>query len=415
MFAQNRCGRVLNNLYVSSDGRNNMKRKLIPVLILTLLTLSVTVLPVSAVHHEKPVVVAHLKGAIEPDLQLKAMMNISYIDWRVVLGDISSSDLTDATMLIMSLSDALGAYTTAELAAIDSWFSTGGKTIYVSADSDFVTDHPRQPQANAVLEAIGSKLRIDDCSVEDAVSNGGAPYRVIAVSTNVAPEMEFLVRGVERGLFHGPGIVVGYENGEYIDLSAETMDNVYVIMTTTENGLVVDGDPPVPNVMVAGAEGEFPVMAVEIDYESGNTIIAAGEAPFDQYVGLYMPEMIRPDRYAPEANAQQGQYLVENILKYATVFNTKIMAQAEDIMSKDAEISDLESEIDSLEEEVTSKETTIDELEGEVTSLETEVSTLEADLEAAQSSASTMQLAAVAALVIGVVVGYFVGPMIKKQ
>ena len=40
---------------------------------------------------------------------------------------------------------------------------------------------------------------------------------------------------------------------------------------------------------------------------------------------------------------------------------------------------------------------------------------LQADLNAAQSSVSTMQIVAVAALVVGVVAGYFVGPMVKKQ
>lgn len=386
-----------------------MKKKLIPIIILTILTLTtIKAIPVLAVHHEKPIVVAHLKGALEPDSQLKAMMNISYIEWKVVLEDIIPSDLTDATMLIMSLSDSSVTYSSSELSAIEAWFSSGGKTIYVSADSDFGTDHLRIFQANAVLEAIEARLRIDDCSAEDAVSNGGAPYRVIGTSVNVDPAMEFLVRGVERGLFHGPGIVVGYENNEYFNLMEDSLENVYVIMTTTENGVVVDNSEPAPNVMVAGSEGEFPLMVIEVDYENGNTIIAAGEAPFDQYLGLYKPEMIRPDRYGPEANPQQGQYLIENILKYATVFSTKIIEQATEIVDK-------ESEIDDLEAVITAQDSTISDLESELSTLQSEVTSLEADLEAAQSSASIMQLVAVAALIIGVVVGYFVGPMIKKQ
>lgn len=385
-----------------------MKRKLIPVLILTILTLT-TVIPVVAVNHEKPVVVAHLKGALDPDTQLEAMMNnITYIHWKVVLGDITSSDLSGASMLLMSLSDSSVTYTSAELSAIESWMSEGGKTIYVSADSDYGTDHLRQAQANAVLEAIDSRLRIDDCSAEDAVSNGGAPYRVLGVATNVASEMEFLVKGVERGLFHGPGIIVGYEDGEYIDLSSENMYDVYVIMTTSETGVVVDNSEPAPNVMEAGSEGEFPLMVAEIDYDKANTIIAAGEAPFDQYMGLYAPEMIRADRYGADANPQQGEYLVKNILRYGTVFGSKILSQTSEIMTK-------ESEIEALSENVESLNTEVSDLESEVSTLESQVTSLEADLEAAQSSASTMQLAAVAALVIGVVVGYFVGPMIKKE
>ena len=399
-----------------------MKKKLIPLVILTLLTFAtLSAIPASAAV-DKPVVVAALKGALEPDRQLKAMMNISYIEWKTILGDITSVDLSGASMLIVSLSDASQVYSAEELNAINSWFSTGGKTIYVAGESDYVTDRPRILQQNAILEKIGARLRIEECSVEDAVSNGGAPYRVLGSSANCDPELDFLVTGVDRALFHGPSIVIGYENGAYVDLSAESMEDVYIIMTTTENGLVVDGSEPIPNVMTAGSEGEFPLMAIEIDYAKGNTIIVAGESPYDQYVGMYMPEMIRADRYGPDANPQQGQYLVENLLKFGTTFGATIIDKSSMIMDKDAEITGLESDVSDLEDEVTALNSDINDLNSEVTGLqsdvtglEADVTSLEADVTAAQSSASTMQLAAIAALVIGIVVGYFVGPMIKKQ
>jgi outer membrane murein-binding lipoprotein Lpp len=339
-------------------------------------------------------------------------MNSSWIEWKVVLEDLSTSDLSGAKMLIMVLGDSSQVYSAAELGAVDSWFDSGGKTIYVASDSDYGTDHLRQAQTNAVLEKLGSKLRIDDCSAEDATSNGGAPYRVLAVSDNVAPEFDYLVTGVDRGLFHGPGIVVGYDGGNYIDLMADDLEDVYVIMTTSNNGVVVDNNEPSPMVMVAGTEGNFPVMAIEKVMD--NTIIVTGDAPFGQYMGLYGPEMLRADRYGADANPQQGRYLVENILRYATVFGDTIREQTDVIMGNEVEIADLESEVGELEDEISTLNTDITDLEAQVTSLESTVTGLEGDVEAAQSSASTMQLAAIAALVIGVVVGYFVGPMIKK-
>jgi hypothetical protein len=392
-----------------------MNRKLIPLVILTLLAFAtLSAIPASAAT-DKPVVVAVSKGAIEPDTQLKAMMNISYIDWRVVLGDITPSDLSGADMMIVSLSDASQVYSSAELAAIQSWFSTGGKTIYVAGDSDYVTDRPRIPQQNAILNAIGSKLRIEECSVEDAVSNGGAPYRVLGTSANCDPAFSFLVAGVDRALFHGPSIVIGYENGQYVDLSKNTMEDVYVIMTTTENGLVVDGSEPTPYVMVAGEEGEFPLMAIEVDYAKGNTIIVAGESPYDQYMGMYKPEMLRADRYGPDANPQQGQYLVENLLKYGTSFGAKILGQTSTIMQRDATIDSLNGQIADLQSQVTSFTNNVNDLNTQIEGLKSQLVDLQAEVVAAQSSASTMQLAAIAALVIGIIVGYFVGPMIKKQ
>ena len=53
-----------------------MKRKIIPLVVLTILALStLAVLPVSGAHHTKPIVVAHFKGGIGPDTHLEAMMN----------------------------------------------------------------------------------------------------------------------------------------------------------------------------------------------------------------------------------------------------------------------------------------------------------------------------------------------------
>ena len=392
-----------------------MRRKTLPIILIAFLTLTMMITaPIYGMHHTKPVVVVHSKGALEPDTQLLHIMNITYIEWIFVPDELTSDDLSRATMLIMSKSDSALDYTSAELSAINSWLDEGGKTIWVSADSDFGTDEMRIPTANEVLESIGSKLRIDHASAEDAISNGGAPYRVLGVSTNVDPEMEFLVRGVERGLFHGPGIVAGYVDGEWSNLMEEDVEDVYVIMTTSDTGIVVDNQEPAPNVMTPGAEGNFPLMALEVDMENENLIIASGEAPFDQYVGLYRPEIIRMDRYGPDANPQQGEYLFKNILKFATVFSPQWFEMKMEVSSLNSDIEDCEATIDTLEADMDELETQVSECESEVSDLETQVSDLEGQVEQAQSRASTMQLVAVAALVIGVVIGYFVGPMIKK-
>jgi outer membrane murein-binding lipoprotein Lpp len=225
----------------------------------------------------------------------------------------------------------------------------------------------------------------------------------------------FLVTGVERALFHAPSIIIGYVDGEYIDLSNGTLDNVYTIMTTSADGIIIDNKEPPPNIMVAGEKGSYPLMVFEIDWAKKNTIIATGESPFDQDEGMYMPELGNPERYGPTGSRQQGTELMENILKYGTTFGATIIDQASMIMDKEAEIAGLESDVSDLEDEVTALDGDISDLAAEVASLESDVVGLEADVAAAQSSASIMQLAVVAALVIGVVVGYFVGPMIKKQ
>lgn len=419
-----------------------MKKKILSILLLTTLALSLcsVAAPTWAAN---PKVVVHFKGALAPDTQLTYIMNnMSWVTWSVVLEDIEASDLTGADMLIMVQQDSSMDYSDDELAVVKSWFDEGEKTIWIAADSDYGTDSLRQPTANSALEYIGSSLRIEASSVEDPVSNGGAPYRVLAVSDNVDPEFAHLVSGVERGLFHGPGIVVGYVGESYVALEDTSIPGVSIIMTTTEVGMVADSTEPSPEVHEAGDEGSFPVMALEVDYDTGNIVIATGEAPFGQYMGLYHPEMLRADRYGADANPQQGGRLFENIIDYATQYSGLLIDSVNVIEAKEGEVSDLESEVSGLEgdvstlegqvsglnSEVSGLEDDVSDLEGEVsdlegdvsglnaqvTSLEGDVTGLEADLAGARSSASSWQMYAIAALIIGAVVGYFVGPMLKK-
>jgi len=412
-----------------------MKKKILSILLLTTLALSLcsVAAPTLAAN---PKVVVHLKGALEPDTQLTYVMsNMSWVSWSVVYGDIGASELTGANMLIMIQADSSLEYSDAELSKIKSWFEEGGKAIWVAADSDFGNDAMRQASANSALEYIGSALRFEASSTEDPVSNGGAPYRVLGVSDNVDPEFAHLVSGVERGLYHGPGFIIGYEGGAYVALETDAPDGVYIIMTTSEAGVVVDNSEPSPEVHEAGDEGSFPVMALEVDYDSGNIVIATGDAPFGQYMGLYKPEMLRADRYGADANPQQGGRLFENIIDYVTQYSGLLIDSVNDIEAKEGEISDLESDVSGLEgdvstlegqvsglnSEVSGLEDDVSDLEGDVsglnaqvTSLEGDVTGLEADLAAAQSSASSWQMYAIAALIIGALIGYFVGPMLKK-
>ena len=412
-----------------------MKKKILSILLLTTLALSLcsVAAPTWAAN---PKVVVHFKGGFAPDTQLTMIMNnMSWVTWSVVLEDIEASDLTGADMLIMVQEDSSMDYSDDELAVVKSWFDEGEKTIWIAADSDFGTDSFRQATANTALEYLGSSLRIEASSVEDPVSNGGAPYRVLAVSDNVDPEFAHLVSGVERGLFHGPGIVIGYTGGAYVALETDAPDGVYIIMTTTEFGIVVDNTEPAPEVHEAGDEGSFPVMALEVDYDTGNIVIATGEAPFGQYMGLYKPDILRDDRYGADANPQQGGRLFENIVDYATQYSGLLIDSVNVIEVKDGEISDLESDVSGLEGEVSTLESQVSDLNSDVSGLEDDVSGLEgdvsglnaqvaalegdvagleADLAAAQSSASSWQMYAIAALVIGAIVGFFVGPMLKK-
>lgn len=387
-----------------------MKSKLIGLLLLSTLFVSLTSIALVGAESSGKVVV-QLKGALEADDNLKAAMeDYSYVDWSVVTGDLTASDLSGADMLIMIQADPAVEYTEAELSAVTAWFDEGSKLLWVASDSDYPDGQElRIPDANIALAAVGSHLRGENAEAQDPVVNFDAAYRVKGVSKNCAPKYKFLVAGVTYAQFHGCGVIIGYLNGNYYALDETDIEGVYVIMTTSENGIISDESAPAPEVHTPGQEGAFAMMALE-EMPNNDYVIATSDAPFSHYSPMYKPELQKPDRYnLTSGNPQQGDVLFGNILNFAVRNGMQ-----------DA-ISMLEEDVSSLEDEVTDLETNAVTLEAEKASLEDDVSTLtselascETDLSAAQSSASTMQLAAVAALIIGVIIGYFVGPMLKK-
>lgn len=407
-----------------------MKRRTLSiVLLITVLLFGLTALPVIAADSELKVVV-QLKGGLEPGIHLLAAMeDFSNTEWSVVLEDISASDLTGADMLILIQSDMSVNYTTAEKAAVKSWFAGNGKTLWVCADSDFSDQYMRINTANDMLANLDSKLRAEDCEAADPTSNAnGRDYRVFGLGENCAPEVSFLVDDVNKTLFHGPGLIMGYLGGSYYSLDATSLDGVYVIMTTSSDGLVVDFEPPAPVHYEVGYEGNLPLLVMEV-YSNGNVLYAGADAPFAHYTAMYKPELKNPERYAVE-HTQDGAQLFQNMINYAirTKLYEQIDALTDDVSALESDVSGLEGDVstlegqkatlegqvDTLEADVAGLEGDVAGLEGDVTGLESTVSGLEDDLSKAESSASSWQMYAIGALILGAVVGFFVGPMLKK-
>lgn len=402
-----------------------MKRKLLPTLLLsTLIIAMISATSVLATDAQDLVIVVQLKGAIEAgDHLIAAIGNFTNIEWKVVTGDLTSADLSGADMLIAIQSDMSVNYTNAELNAVKKWYDSGVKTLWVCGDSDYTDQYMRQPTANELLAKVGAKLRVESCEAEDALSNAFASYRVYGISDNCDDEVGFLVDGVNTALFHGPGVIAGYLGGNYYALDVTSIDGVYVVMTTSEKGLIVDVTPPAPEVHEVGDEGNFALMALELS-DNYNILIATADAPFDHYTPMYKPELKRPDRYGPSGAPQQGAKLFENIINYVirNKLSAGIAVLEEDVDSLESEktalnsqISTLNSQVSSLEDEVEGLESDKTSLEGDVSSLESNVASLEDDLAAAKSSASTWQMVAVATLIIGLVAGVVIGPMVRKS
>jgi hypothetical protein len=182
------------------------------------------------------------------------------------------------------------------LSAIAAWFNTGGKFLWVSGDSDYysvgVAGDWIPMNCSAILEAVGSSLRLEPMSVEDPYSNCGSAYRVAANTTVTTGEAALITAGVTLPvLFHGPTCVYGIgSTGAPVALENVTVANVFPIIRTGGSGYLLDGEPTHTGaVHVAGRSGSWVMMAGQ-KYAgplANNKVIASGASPYADYQCMY--------------------------------------------------------------------------------------------------------------------------------
>jgi hypothetical protein len=182
------------------------------------------------------------------------------------------------------------------LAAITTWWLTGSKFLWVSADSDYysvgVAGDWIPLNCSAILAAVGSPLRFEPMSVEDPKSNCGSAYRVAVNTTVTTGEAAAITAGVTNPvLFHGPTCLYALDAaGTPVALENVTVANVFPIMRTGGSGKVLDGEPTHTGIIhVAGRTGSWVMMAGQ-KYAGllGNSkIIASGASPYADYQCMY--------------------------------------------------------------------------------------------------------------------------------
>lgn len=240
-----------------------------------------TITPVKSVKYVVAVDLAHGEGT----KYLKYIQgNITSVEWVNITAPFTPDILASIDMLIIG--QPTKPFTPDELNALKSWINSGNKILWVASDSDYGPGTTTQDITNAILSFVGSRLRIDLCSVEDPVQNAKASYRVVG---NVTPDSgaEAIANGIVNGvLYHGPAILA-YEmpNGTWAPLEKFKPDNVYRIVWTSPNGKIVENNPPPAKAHKAGDTGKFVLLATEI-MKIGNTqsvVIASGESPYGDY------------------------------------------------------------------------------------------------------------------------------------
>lgn len=224
---------------------------------------------------------------------LKSNLTVWGYEAREING-LTSDTLKGVDALILGkLYDPSMNFTQSEISAVVAWFKSGGKFLYIGSDSDFVEAYYeakvgnfKQDQPNKVLEAIGSSLRIEFASVEDAVGFGaaGSPYRVFANTTSGGVNRDSwagtITKDTSRVEFHGPTVLVGFKAGKYVPIDQVLDENTMWLYRTTDKGAIVHNTPTPTKVVTPGQRGVFILAAAQRVRVDGaySKVIAAGES-----------------------------------------------------------------------------------------------------------------------------------------
>jgi hypothetical protein len=202
-------------------------------------------------------------------------------------------------------------FTDSEVAAIANWFNEGSKGIWIGSDSDFGNGTYIIDNTNKVLAALGSKIRAEPTQVLDPVSNAAADYRVVANVVNSDPKVADLTGGVSKILFHGPTILAGVKGASWVPLESEQLENVYWVLKTSPDSIIVDTDLISPKAHQNGQKGSYVIMAVEMlaGAKQNSKIIVSGGDPYGDYEPVFQWVY-----YGVQLN---GQALVKNSVAWA--------------------------------------------------------------------------------------------------
>jgi len=252
-----------------------------------------------------------------------------------------------------------------EVDAVTAWFQQEGyiRVLWVAGDSDYPAQGSEvaQQAMNQVLEAIGSKIRADYVSVEDEESFAGRTYRVIGL-VNPSPEVACLGCGAEKALFHGPGPLYAInDNGEPVNPVETPVPGVYVVVTTSEKGKIVqhqaapDGLDPEFYTNI-GEYGVFPLLLVEdMTGDDGvpKRVIASGETPYGGYqAGITWEYYGIPT---------QGPKLFQNLIYWATGYMGPLM-ECSKLIDTTGKVGQLEQQVQDLKATVDQLSTKLDQI-----------------------------------------------------
>ncbi len=231
------------------------------------------------------------------DAKYADQLGITQLDTKITYETLKKSNVS-----ILVIGQPTSPFLPEEIKAIRQWLEEGGHVLWIAGDSDYGNGAKTQQFVDSILDQLNmTNLRVDLCSVEDAVSNaGGKSYRVVAYADPDpnTPMRNILIKGFEHGgkvLEHGPGVVAWVDNpdgtGKWHPLiKASKPTNAYTLVHSSNNSDIVENNAPAANAYQAGQTGEFPIVAAQIiklKDKKPDVIIVSGETPIGGYEPMW--------------------------------------------------------------------------------------------------------------------------------
>ena len=252
---------------------------------------------------------------------------------EVMVGNFASKQVVEALKKVdgVIIGQPTQYLTKDELKTLADWFKGGQKLLWCAGDSDYPAQggvmEIAQHACNDVFKAVGSKLRMDYVSVEDTASNAGKPYRVIGIVNPTGTYDSYLVGlGAHKVLFHGPGAVAWVDrNGTWHKLTESLPKDVVILVTTTENGRIVEHQPSRPGApgdfgkaYSVGDTGKIVLMAAQVFGKEApyGVVIASGESPY----GGYQPMV----SFRYHGKALDGPRFVRNVFLWGLDYKAEL-------------------------------------------------------------------------------------------
>ena len=214
-------------------------------------------------------------------------------------------------------------FTAGNLSAIETWFETGDKFLWVGGESDYGGYYLANNTSNPVLAEIGSDLRLDSGSVEDPTSNDAAAYRVVVNTTGVSSDLtDYVTDGFHQLVMHGPTAVAYAANSTHWgDLRTADLafggNEVNIVLNTSAGAIPVDNDLSLKGsdyYTYNNVTGNYPMLVTQtIDDVSGvkdSMVAVSGESIFTDY------KFMNGDTTEKKGEHHNGSVVIANLISY---------------------------------------------------------------------------------------------------